>query len=525
MSERTDNALDPRELDGFVFDLDGVLTRTAELHAEAWKRAFDEFLQQRAGNNGDSHRPFEIDPEYYRYVDGKPRYDGAASFLESRDISIPRGSEDDEPGAETVCGIANRKNELFLELLENGGVQTYESSVRFIEGLRGEGLRTAVVSSSRNCVPVLAAAGLLELFDTKVDGRDIASRGLTGKPAPDIFAEAARELHIRPAHSAAVEDSGAGVEAARAAGFGLVIGLNRGGAEQSAALREHGAHRVVDDLAELGFRGGAAAAGGAEPPEAALDVLTERLADRAPAVFLDYDGTLTPIVDRPEDALLSTDMRNVLARLADACVTAVISGRDLDDVRELVALDNLVYAGSHGFDIRLPDGRSESPAAARQAQPALEQVAGELQRRLERISGTLVEHKRFAVTVHFRLVADTDMEHVEAVLDEVAASHGELRRRGGKKIAEFLPDLDWDKGAALEWLLEVLGRDDPSCYAPVYLGDDTTDEDAFAVLDEHGIGIAVGRGPGETAAHATVASTREVKALLEWLCERAAEAA
>jgi len=519
-----EDAFNLQELDGFVFDLDGVLTRTAELHADAWKRAFDEFLDSRVDEDSSRYRAFAIDPEYYRYIDGKPRYEGAVSFLESRGIGVPRGSEDDAPGTATACGIANRKNELYLEMLDEGSVHTYDSSIRFVEDLRRAGLRTGVVSSSRNCVAVLAAAGLLEHFDAKVDGRDIEARDLGGKPAPDIFAEAARDLDISPGRSAAVEDATAGVEAARAAGFACVIGLNRGGAEQAEALREHGAHQVVDDLAELGSRI-PVSDGGMPLPVETMRMLQGRLRNRTPAVFLDYDGTLTPIVDRPEDAVLSDRMQSVLSRVSDCYVTAILSGRDLDDVYERVGLDGLVYAGSHGFDIRLPDGRRESPAAAEEARPALASATEELESRLQDIDGALVEHKRFAVTVHFRLVDDADLDELAEAVDDVASQHGGLRRRGGKKIIELLPDMDWDKGAALDWLLGILEVDDLSVYVPIYIGDDTTDEDAFAVLDDGGVSIAVGREPADTEADFSVDDVDAVRRLLAWLCQRSAEAA
>src|SRR6056297_2309062 len=186
MSPET-HTFDPSSHEAVVLDLDGVLTNTQHLHAKAWKRAFDEFLRAHAEDGDHRFRPFEIDPEYYDFVDGKPRFDGVASFLESRGIERPRGTPEDAPGQGTVCGLGNRKNEIFLDLLESDGVATYPSTVRFLAGLRCDGLRTAIVSSSRNCTEVLAAAHALDLFDAKVDGRDSQRRELQGKPAPDIF--------------------------------------------------------------------------------------------------------------------------------------------------------------------------------------------------------------------------------------------------------------------------------------------------------------------------------------------------
>jgi len=508
----------PRDHAAFVFDLDGVLTRTQEVHARAWKRAFDEYLQARDDHQSQSARPFEIDPEYYRYVDGKPRYEGAESFLHARGFSLPRGDPDDPPGKGTVCGIGNRKNELFLRLLEEDGVQTYPGSLRFVERLRAQGMPLAVVSSSKNCVAVLAAAGMLDLFDAKIDGRDASAQELAGKPRPDIFIAAARRLGVEPADCAAVEDAIAGVEAAQGADYRCVIGVNRGGEEQERALWEHGADIVVTDLAEL-LEQSDSQPGGAAPLEAeAMDTLEDLLESHEPALFLDYDGTLTPIVDRPEDAVLSEAMRNTLSRVTEHFVTAIISGRDLDDLRSLAALEGVVYAGSHGFDIALPGGERKSPGEAQAALPALDRAGEMLEQRLEGIEGVLVERKRFAVTVHYRLVDPSRHDEVETAVDEALAAHEQLRKRGGKKIFELLPDIEWDKGEALRLLLDALELGDR--YVPVYIGDDVTDEDAFAALDDKGISIAVGRKADDTSARFVVPDTTAVRRLLEWFCDR-----
>jgi len=227
-----------------LFDLDGVLTRTATVHAKAWKRMFDEFLAGREGQ-----RPFDEREDYARYVDGKPRLDGVRSFLRARGISLPEGSPDDPPGAATVHGLGRRKNDLVAEVLEHDGVEAYEGSVRYVRAARDAGLGRAVVSSSANCRAVLRAAGIEELFEARVDGIVAEREGLRGKPAPDTFLAGARALGVRPAEAAVFEDALAGVEAGRAGGFGCVVGVDRGGAAD--ALREHGADIVVRDLSEL----------------------------------------------------------------------------------------------------------------------------------------------------------------------------------------------------------------------------------------------------------------------------------
>ena len=236
----------PATVTACLFDMDGVLTRTATVHAAAWKQMFDEFLRER---EGESFRPFDADADYDTYVDGKRREDGTRSFLASRGITLPEGSAGDPPGAPTVQGLSSRKNDLVLEKLREHGVELYDGSVRYVRAARDAGLRTAVVSSSANTAEVLDAAGIADLFQERIDGVTAAERGLAGKPAPDMFLAGAEALGV-PASSAAVfEDALAGVEAGRAGSFGFVVGVDRVG--QAEALKQHGADVVVDDLAEL----------------------------------------------------------------------------------------------------------------------------------------------------------------------------------------------------------------------------------------------------------------------------------
>lgn len=231
-----------------LFDLDGVLTQTAKVHAAAWKQMFDDFLRQRAEESGEPFQEF-TQRDYDRYVDGKPRADGVRSFLQSRGIELPEGELDDPPAAATVTGLGNRKNELVLDLIHRDGVDPYEGSIRYVEAARDAGLRRAVVSSSTNCVDVLEAAGIRDLFEEIVDGKVAAREGLKGKPAPDTFLAGARKLGVDVHEAVVFEDALAGVQAGRAGGFGCVIGVDR--VDQADALREHGASIVVQDLDEL----------------------------------------------------------------------------------------------------------------------------------------------------------------------------------------------------------------------------------------------------------------------------------
>ena len=251
-------SIPPEEFDAVLFDLDGVLTDTASLHAQAWKRMFDEFLRRYCTDHDLPFEPFDIASDYRSYVDGKPRYEGVSAFLESRRLVLPEGSIHDSPEEDTTFGLGNRKNEMVRELMATEGVTPYPSSVEFVRAIRSAGTRCAVVSSSRNTRPVLEAADLEEYFEVVVDGVVAAEEEIEGKPAPDTYLAAAERLGVEPARAVVIEDAIAGVEAGRGGAFGLVVGVNRenGGDPEARrrnaeALSEHGADLVVDDLGEL----------------------------------------------------------------------------------------------------------------------------------------------------------------------------------------------------------------------------------------------------------------------------------
>ncbi|WP_026181015.1 HAD family hydrolase [Demetria terragena] len=232
------------DYDAVLFDLDGVITPTAEVHMRAWNRMFNAFLQGRE----EPQEPY-TDQDYFAYVDGKPRYDGVASFLKSRNIDIPQGDPTDSPDQETVGGLGNRKNDEFSQVLEDEGVVAYPGSVKLLEALRERGMPMSIVSSSRNAPAVLEAAGVRDFFRDVMHGGEAEKRGLPGKPAPDTFLAAAQDLGADVARTVVLEDAHSGVAAGRAGGFGLVIGVDRGAGEQ--ALKDSGADVVVSDLEEL----------------------------------------------------------------------------------------------------------------------------------------------------------------------------------------------------------------------------------------------------------------------------------
>lgn len=239
----------PQQYDAVLFDLDGVLTMTMKIHASCWKRMFDAYLQDRSARFGETHQPFDSVSDYQAYVDGKLRYDGVRSFLASRRIVLPEGIPADTPDLDTVCGLGNRKDLLVREMIASEGVEVLEGSLAVVRRVRALGLKTAVVSASKNCATILAAAGIRELFDCIVDGMVADRLGLPGKPAPDTFLTAARDLQVAPRRAVVVEDAISGVQAGRAGGFGLVIGIDHHGDRR--VLQDNGADIVVEDLAEI----------------------------------------------------------------------------------------------------------------------------------------------------------------------------------------------------------------------------------------------------------------------------------
>jgi len=245
--------LSRRDLDAVLFDLDGVITRTARLHAAAWKTLFDDYLGGRQARDGEDHGAFDVDDDYRRHVDGKPRIDGVRDFLAARGIELPTGDPGDPPGRDTLWGLGNRKNELFRTALDEQGVALDGCAVTLLQRLRAGGFRTAVVTASRNCDLILHRAGIADLFDARVDGNEAARLKLAGKPAPDTFVEASARLQCEPDRAAVLEDAAAGVTAARRGSFRLVVGVARDG--QPDALIEAGADVVVNDLCRLRIGG------------------------------------------------------------------------------------------------------------------------------------------------------------------------------------------------------------------------------------------------------------------------------
>jgi len=514
----TDDKLADLHFSGAVFDLDGVVTLTATLHTAAWKRLFDEYLAVLAERSGKPFVPFDSGEDYLLYVDGKPRYEGVQSFLESRGVHLERGDPSDSPETETICGLGNRKDRYFRKLVTEEGVEVDESMLSLIHELKNRAVKVGVASSSKNCVPILKRAAIEDIFEAVVDGVTAQERGLKGKPHPDIFLECARLMDVDPSETMVVEDAVSGVQAGENGQFGLVVGIARGNI--GSVLRENGADLLLSIPVDIDIKSIDMWFCNREyrRPSALArwEELQAKVGRRSLAVFLDYDGTLTPIVSRPELARIDETMHSVVRDLADVCPTAIVSGRGREDVMELVGLDNVYYAGSHGFDIQGPNGSHIQYEVDPSLESEMEAAARQLGTDAEGIEGVIVEDKRFSVAVHYRMVSEKDVSRLERAVDRVVAEHPKLRRADGKKVFEVRPKIDWDKGKALLWLLEALGLSD-SQLTPVYIGDDTTDEDAFRAIREAGIAVLVAEAPRPTEATYFLQDTDEVAEFLRRL--------
>lgn len=551
---------------GMIFDLEGVVTKTAMVHAAAWTMLFNQYLKERVERGQEPFLPFDWERDYQASVDGKPRYEGVQAFLESRGIRLPFGKPSDPAGSETVCGLGNRKNDYVHQALGQSPVEVFSATVTFIEAARDNGFKTAVVSSSRSCHAILEAAGISNLFDAQVGGDVFDQDGVKGKPAPDIFLKAAQQIGVLPQEVVVVEDSQEGVEAGHRGGFGLVVGVTRPKEVlqsdatrslvevpgQAELLTQHGADLVVRDLDELHLHAGMISlvpipstelrvgpsltfTGGpsieprtnhvaeSHPVSARLPSALEAVEDilrkgaaRQVALFLDYDGTVAPIAPRPELAVMSAAMRNSIHTLADHCLVAIVSGRDRHNVQHLVKLKNIFYAGSHGFDIAGPQSQQIRHQEGVRFLPALRKAEQALREGVATVPGAFIEAKKFSVAVHYRLVDEAKVPLVLSAVTDVLENSSVFRKREGEKVLELYPNVDWDKGKAVLWLMKMLSRP-RNTFFPIYLGDDVTDEDAFLAIQGTGVGILVGDRGENTAASYSLKDPDEVGRFLSKL--------
>ncbi len=499
-----------------VFDMDGVLTDTAGVHFAAWKETFDAFLEDRG-----SQAPFSRE-DYLKHVDGVPRHDGIRRFMASREIDLPEGDRDDA-SLRTIHGIGNRKDARFRAWLDENRAPVFDDAVDMLHRVKRAGIGIGVFSASRNARRVLESAELSHLFDVVLDGAEAQEIGLSPKPDPDQPVETAKRLGFDPSETAIVEDAVSGVEAGAAGRFALVVGIDRQDDEgrHRHALRAAGADLVTRDLRRLLLPG----EGGLKTLDRLpivwdrLDEIEDRLGAGAPSVFLDFDGTLSPIVEDHREATIPDVTRAAVARLAERSPVAVISGRGLADVRDRVGLEGVIYAGDHGFDIAGPDGLEARPDEAEGFLTPLKEAEADLRDALGDIEGAEVERKSFSITVHYRRAAEGDVDGIEDVVDETVGRHDRLSKSRGRKIFEIRPRADWDKGRAVEWLLDHtrLGDGDPTA---LYIGDDLTDEDAFGALSDGGLCLAVRGDRRVTLADYALADPDDVRRFVDWLAER-----
>ena len=499
-----------------IFDLDGVITQTATLHAKSWKRMFDAYNENRGKNGEKQFREFSVEDDYPEYLDGMPRYDGVENFLKSRDIQLPRGAEDDDPEKETICGLGNWKNQLFHKILKEEKVDYFEDNVSVIREWKDQGIRIAVISSSKNCKQILEATGLEDLFEVRVDGVVSKERNIKGKPAPDIFLEAARELGVEPSEALIVEDSRAGVKAGKEGGFQRVIGI--AGKDQEETMKKHGATEVVQSMKEVKLN---------EPEESAkqlpsaldkFDEILSAITTHSAVICLDYDGTLSPIVEDYNKAVISDAMRNAVKKVADKIPVAMISGRDITYIQKNVNLDGIYYAGSHGFEIEGPDDFRYELEEAEELLPVFEKLEKSLEQSLQQFSGVRVERKKYAVAVHYRNAEEQQVPDIQSAVDAVLEDYPKLTKGRGKKVIELKPKIEWHKGKAVEMLAKKIGKE-TEAGAILYIGDDVTDEDAFRIISD-GAGILVGSHDEPTAATYSLKDVDEVQEFLEKLADR-----
>jgi trehalose-phosphatase len=497
-----------------VIDLGGVLVHTALIHINAWEQVFTEYFPDKGEG------PLFSENDYYTYFAGKPRYGRLQIFLNSKNINLPFGNEKDLPGDQTICSLENKKAKLFTRLINEGKLQVYEKAVEKIKYWKAKGLKTAVVSSDEKFKKALNLAEISNLFDVKIDSASSRKMGLKEKPEADLYVEAAKELDLPPESCVLFDDSVAGLQAGSKANYGLVVGVNR--TNNRKELSENGADMVIDTFQDFDLFDNAEIDDWfiqSIPPFASeYSKIGKAVYKKIPVVFLDYDGTLTPIVQQPEDAILSKEMQDVLRECAAKFKVAAVSGRDMDDLRSKINIDNLIYAGSHGFRISGPGGLYMEHEKSAELLPKLDRMEEKLNTVFSNTTeGVRVERKRFAIAVHYRNAGAEDIPYIKQKVYETNSGRTGFKVGEGKMILEIKPDINWHKGKAVLWILEKLNLADTSRYIPIYIGDDVTDEDAYEVLKNRGMGIQVGPGAKNTAAHFRLKNVYQVRLLLKEL--------
>ncbi len=501
------------ELRSAIFDMDGVITDTAQVHFKAWKQIFDHYLQEEARRKKTDFVPFTLD-DYVQYVDGLSRIDGIKYFLRSRNLlSLDKITPQEE---ELIDSISQSKNKLFLDLINEEGVSVFDGTINLIKELKANNIHTAAISSSKNAHFILKKAKVINLFDAIVDGQALIQYHLKGKPDPDIFLEAAKRISAIPEETVVVEDALSGIIAGKKGQFGLVIGIDRRN-KWHAEFKQQGADIVVSDLSELKLDQIKSEL--KKNPRSALNSfhdIVKLLNNKHFLLFCDYDGTLTPIVKRPELAIISKEMKDLLFQLKQFCHVIIVSGRQLADIENMVGINGLYYAGNHGLEIIGPEYFATTFEKGIEFIDSVQKCYQEIIPKLSGIENYFIENKKFSLSVHYRLVNSEQILYIEKILDEIIKGYPGLIKRQGKMVFEIRPNIAWNKGSALRFLLSKLSNNDPDVI-PLYIGDDTTDEDAFFEIKDYGIGVLVTENLRQTYASYYLNNPNEVYYFLKQL--------
>lgn len=480
------------EIKAFIFDLDGVLTQTHELHAKAWQQVFSSF--------GD----FDINSDYQSYIDGRTREEGIKAFLASR--GLVRNEHQ-------IRELAEQKNRFFLEMLEQEGPHVIEESVSFLKMLREQNIPMAVVSSSRNCHTILKKAGISDFFKVVVEPHVVEPQSLRSKPYPDYFLHASQILQVAPDACAVIEDSVAGIRAAKAGLFKKVYGLSiHQNTEHEKALQKAGADRIINSLWEV------EETSDLYPLPNALTSFEKIFPPghfKRYFIFLDFDGTLSPIVPDPAEAVPLSGVLELIRECSLYFPIAIITGRDSDVIKRLINLPSLYYAACHGFEITGPENYHYTLEEAQKLKPLFDLAQEHLTIKLGAFPGIVIERKRYGLAFHYRMISSTKLRStiIETIKD-YCLDHPSLRFMKGEEVIELQPRLDWDKGKALLKLYEVLQLD-PDDSPPLYCGDGQTDEDAFREMQNWGIPILASEELRLTLARYHLKGPFEIKLFLE----------
>ena len=504
-----------KDFAAYIFDLDGVLTQTQDLHARAWEKMFNEFLAQRrkSQKNDEDLASFRVPSDYRKYLDGKPRYDGVRSFLSSRKIQLPSGNESEGENYHTITGLGLTKDKYYQDLLKREGPGVIFDSLTFLHKLKEHSVPMAVVSSSKNCRMILEQTGMDGLFSSIIDPDLADAKKLRGKPEPDYFIEAAKVLRTAPENCIMVEDALSGIEAGKKGKFGRVVGIRVNGDKQGMdELKSAGADEVVSSLWDI-----EEAVDLLKIPHA-LTSLDQILSEsRNYFLFLDFDGTISAIAPEPSEAKPLEGITDIIRSLAFKMPVCIITGRDTEVIKGLINLPQVYYAACHGFEITGPGHYHYDLQEARAVIPELDRAQRELMREFEGEQGLIIERKKFGLAIHYRMVHDREkVPSLLARVENYSKSHRKLKAKPGEEVLELIPAIDWNKGRALQKLYEVLQISQDQIF-PLYFGDGKTDEDAFAVIAEKGIPVLISPERRPTFARYYLEDPLQTKKFLELL--------